>query len=60
MDATEPDPTHVLPLPDLVEARLAADTKLSVAAKALVREALGGSEGACTTVRRPPSKPSWP
>ncbi|MGW4436233.1 AAA family ATPase [Streptomyces sp. NPDC004596] len=46
MDAMEPDPTHALPLPDLVEARLAADTKLSVAAKALVREALGGSEGA--------------
>ncbi|MFK4146874.1 AAA family ATPase [Streptomyces sp. NPDC004065] len=45
MDAMEPDPTHALPLPELVEARLTADTKLSATAKDLVREALGDGEG---------------
>ncbi|MFE5188441.1 AAA family ATPase [Streptomyces sp. NPDC056628] len=45
-DATDRTPDGALPLPELVEARLAGDRKLSAPAKALVREALGDSEDA--------------
>ncbi|MFH9862508.1 AAA family ATPase [Streptomyces sp. NPDC017202] len=45
-DATDRTPDNALPLPELVEARLAGDRKLSAPAKALVREALGDPEGA--------------
>ncbi|WP_073950391.1 ATP-binding protein [Streptomyces kebangsaanensis] len=44
MDAT--DRGNSLPLPELVEARLAEDTKLTEAVKALIREVLGDSGNA--------------
>ncbi|MFJ2566481.1 AAA family ATPase [Streptomyces sp. NPDC087568] len=40
-DATDQNPDHALPLPELVEARLADDRKLAEPVKALIREALG-------------------
>lgn len=43
---TDQTPDSALPLPGLVEARLAGDRKLSAPAKALVREALGDPERA--------------
>jgi recombinational DNA repair ATPase RecF len=43
-DTTAQTPDNALPLPELVEARLAGDRKLSAPVKALIREALGGSE----------------
>ncbi|MBC2868883.1 AAA family ATPase [Streptomyces mexicanus] len=50
MDAMDQPSGDALALPELVEARLAGDTKLSEPAKALIREALGASgtaTGAC-------------
>ncbi|MGA5077319.1 AAA family ATPase [Streptomyces griseoincarnatus] len=41
---TDPTPDNALPLPELVEARLAGDRKLSAPVKALVRGALGHPE----------------
>lgn len=43
-DATDETPDNALPLPELVEARLAGDRKLSGPVKALIREALGDTE----------------
>ncbi|WP_345962874.1 AAA family ATPase [Streptomyces sp. BRB040] len=43
-DATDRTPDNALPLPELVEACLAGDRKLSAPAKDLVREALGDPE----------------
>ncbi|MFF7901554.1 AAA family ATPase [Streptomyces sp. NPDC007920] len=42
-DATDQNPDHALPLPELVEARLADDRKLAEPVKALIREALEDS-----------------
>jgi recombinational DNA repair ATPase RecF len=61
MDATHrntPTNTHpgnALPLPQLVEARLAGDPKLTDGAKSRIREALGGSEDAGES--QPPAGP---
>ncbi|WP_030955119.1 AAA family ATPase [Streptomyces sp. NRRL S-481] len=43
-DTTDQTTDNALPLPELVEARLAGDRKLSAPVKALIREALGGPE----------------
>ncbi|MEW1870698.1 AAA family ATPase [Streptomyces caelestis] len=45
-DATDRTPDNALPLPELVEARLAGDRKLTEPAKVLIREALGDSRNA--------------
>ncbi|WP_217165832.1 AAA family ATPase [Streptomyces sp. AC512_CC834] len=50
-DATDRTPDNALPLPELVEARLAGDRKLTVSVKTLIREALGGSGNAEDGVR---------
>ncbi|MFF9777029.1 AAA family ATPase [Streptomyces sp. NPDC013978] len=51
MDQTEPD--NARPLPELVEARLAADRKLTDPVKALIRQALGDSGNADDGARTP-------
>lgn len=51
MDQSEPD--NARPLPELVEARLAADRKLTDPVKALIRQALGDSGNADDGARTP-------
>jgi recombinational DNA repair ATPase RecF len=46
MDAPHTHPGNALPLPQLVEARLAGDPKLTDGVRSRIREALGGSEDA--------------
>ncbi|MFC8366573.1 hypothetical protein ACFUIT_00925 [Streptomyces sp. NPDC057239] len=58
-DATDRTPDNALPLPELVEARLVGDQKLTEPVKALIREALGDSGSAEDGTRTSAGPSTW-